>query len=467
MAFAGTSADITNTTITKDQEKFLNLKLLHNAQLKLVCADICRKVSQPKGTGLTAYFVRYVRMNVPVTSLSEGVDPNNSSFSLEEVTVTLDQWGDVMVLSDIAQYTAKHPLVQQALRLLADNAARVLDREIQVVWLAGTNVQYGDGTVTSRPAVTTSMKMSDSVIEKAYVTLVDGGAPKRGSLKGDDDYMEGGESSSSIQPSAHFVAIAGPQVMADIRSFATLGSWLDVAMYNSVQKIYNAEVGIWRGMRWIESNFIPKFNTLGNTTAAVASGASGGITGLVVTAVDGGGSLNSATTFYWKVTRISLTRGFEEDISIAHSTASAAAGNDESFTFALPSTAGYVYNVYFDNVATGGTGIDAELSKVNSTPAAAGSTVTVTANPSASGTHPPAATAAATATAKTVHPVYIHGDESCAYVGMQDLKMMVSPDGPTTANPLGLRKTLGYKFMGKTVILNQSFMIRVEVASAF
>ena len=47
--------------------------------------------------------------------------------------------------------------MQQATELLADNAQRVIDREVQKVWLAGTNVFYGDNTVTSRGAITSAV----------------------------------------------------------------------------------------------------------------------------------------------------------------------------------------------------------------------------------------------------------------------------------------------------------------------
>jgi N4-gp56 family major capsid protein len=455
---------LVSSTFASDQEKFLASKLLSRSYLRLVCASVCDKIQQPNGAGLTANFVRYQRMNVPVTTISEGVDPAESSFSLGTVTVTLDQWGDVLTLSDVAQLTTKHPLLQQAIELLAENAARVMDREIQLVWLAGTNVQYGDGSVVSRATITSSMKMSDSVIHKARINLVDGGAPPRGGPSGSMVVEGGTAKASSINGGAQYVAICGPQVMGDIMQASTsLGSWASVAMYANTKALYASEVGSWLNIRWVETNFIPKFNILGNTTAAVASTGSGGITGLVVTAVDGGGSLTSSTTFFWKVTRKNLLRGFEEDISIAHSTASTATGNNESFTFAFPSTAGYVYNLYFDTVAGGGTGTDATLGLVSSN-IAASATVTVTANPAAT-TNPPG-NVNSTGT-PTIHPVYIHGAESCNWVALQNLQTFLTKDMSTTDNPLQLRRKVGYKFLAKAMIRDQSRMIRCEVAASY
>ncbi len=136
--------EVVSTTTASDQEKFLAAKLIARAYLKLIAVSLCDKVQQPEGTGTTAYFVRYQRMNVPMSTISEGVDPVNNSVSVQQFTVSLDQWGDVVTLTDVAQLTTKHPLVQQVTELLADNAQRVIDREVQVVWMANSNVIYGD-----------------------------------------------------------------------------------------------------------------------------------------------------------------------------------------------------------------------------------------------------------------------------------------------------------------------------------
>lgn len=456
--------EITSSTTSNDQEKFLASKLVSRASLKLVAAALCDKHEQPKGTGTTAYFIRYNRMNLPTSTLTEAgsLPPSNSTFTLTQYTVTLDQWGDVITLTDVAMLTTKHPLLQQALELLADNAARVIDREIQIVWVAGTNVQYGDASVTTRRTVTTAMIASSTVIHKARVTMIDNGAPPRDGPSFKDAKQSSAE--GGVFAGSHYVGVCGPQVMADIMAAGTsLGTWASVAMYSNQKALYNAEVGTWLGIRWVETNFIAKFAILGNTTAAVSSGGSGGITGLVVTAVDGGGSLKSATTFYWKVTRKSLTRGFEEDISIAHSTASAATGDNESFTFALPSTAGYVYNVYFDTVTTGGTGTDATLGLVSANNAAS-ATVTVTTNPAAT-TNPP--DNVNTTGTPTIHPVYIHAAESCRLVTLANLETYITPDEASVYDPLKQQRKLGYKFFQKAMLADQQRLLRVELASTY
>lgn len=450
---------ITNSTISLDQEKYLVNKLLDRSAIKLVMAGVCDNISMREGSGLTAYMVRYKRMYVPVTTLSEGVTPSQSTFSLEEVTVTLDQWGDYLELTDVAQLTVKHPLMTQCMELLADNAARVMDREITIVMLAGTNVQFGDGSVTSRSAITSAMKIDNTVIGKVRVTMVNAGAPPRGDPASDAKQVA---TTGNFQRGGRYVSISGPEVIQDVMAPGTnFGTWVAAATYNNARQLYSAEVGEWLGIRFVETNFIPKFILLGNTTAAVATGNAFGTNTPVVTAVDGGGTLTSATGYFFKVTRKDLLRGFEEQISVEHSMTSAATGNNESFTFNFSGlSAGFVYNVYF-GATTGDANLKLAFSNV-----AVGTTVTVTAVPSSTIT-PPASLLTGGSAPTAVHPVFIVAEAALAWAGFYKSKVLVSPAGATNTDPLAQRRTVGYKFFGKAVIKDPTRLLRLEVASTY
>jgi N4-gp56 family major capsid protein len=459
------AGEITQSTTSSDQEKYLGARLIQRSYIKLVAGPLCEKLDMTPGMGLTANFVRYKRMNVPLTTISEGTDPANSSFSLSTVSVTLDQWGDVITITDVAQLTTKHPLVQQCTDLLADNAARVMDREIQLVWIAGTNIQYGDGSITARGSITSTMKMTDTTIHKARVTHVLNGVPPRGGPALADAKQVAPE--GSYLGGQNYVGICGPEVLADIMATGTsLGTFVSVAMYNNAKQLYAAEIGTWLGIRWVETNFIPRFKLFGNSTTAVASGAAFGTGTPTLTVLTTGGTLRGTTgggvTFFWKVTRKDLLRGFEEDISIAHSTATTAATDTNSYSYAMPATAGFVYNVYFDTVVGGGTGTDATLG-LSVTNAAASATSVVTANPAAT-TNPPASTPTA-ASATTVYPVFIFGAEACNWVGFYGIQVMITKDESIIGNILRLKRAIGYKFFGKAMIRDQDRLLRVEVVA--
>lgn len=449
---------MTSSGLSTDQEKFLVGKLLDRSYLNLVMGSLCDKLQMREGAGKTAYMVRYKRMNVPMATLTEGSFGASSTFTLEEVTVTLDQWGDWLEISDVAQLTTKHPVMQQAQLLLADNAARVMDREICVVLLAGTNVIFGDGSVTDRQSINETMTISDGLLKDARAQLANDGAPAYGSPAGDAK-----EVASGFSRGQGYILVCGPEIVNDISSpSVSYGTFVSYANFNDSSKLLTAEVGKWLNFRVLETNFIPRFTRLGNTTIANASGSGFGVTGLTVTAVATGGALPATTSYAYKVTRKDLLRGFEEAISIIHTTTSAAGVGINSFTFALPSTVGYVYNVYFDKTSASTT--DAGLGLVSANNAAS-ATVTVTAV--ATGVQPPGSVGSSTNTGiSLIHPVFIVAQSALAWCGFYKPKMMLSPNTATKDDPLAQKRTIGYKFFGKAVIKDQTRLLRLEVANA-
>lgn len=443
------------STLSYDREKYLVNKLLEIAEQKLVMKSICDKDSMRKGAGLTAYMVRYKPMNLPTSALTEGTPPTEGSIELEEVTVTLEQWGHWLKFSDVVELTTKHPLFQQAQEMLADNAARCMDREIQLVMLAGTTVYYGDGTtVSSRDTITSAMTLKSALLFKVRAALVRAGAPNPGKVS---HGAKTANASGTVNAGGLYTLIAGPEVINDLQLEGS-GAFLPYAQYSNAKALEHGEVGQWAGFRFVETNFIPVYKLLGSETAAVSSGNAFGTNTPVVTRVGSGGSLDDATTFYYKVTRKSLQDGFEDEISVRHSTATAAASSSMTFNFSSL-TAGYVYNLYF-----GDTDADADLFLVSEN-IAVGTTVTVTTVPT-SGDSAPASLLAGGSDPNAVHVVYIVAGQAIGWTGFYDTKFLRSPAGASVTDPLAQVKTIGYKFFGKAVIKDQTRLVRLEVASA-
>jgi len=450
------SGEILSTSTSTDQEKFIALDLIRRSYLKLVFGALCDKVTMRKGAGLTANFIRYKRMSVPLAPITEGNDPANNSFTIDTVTVTLDQWGDIITVTDVAQLTTLHPIVQQCVELLADNAARVMDREITLVLLAGTNIIYGDGSVVSRSTITTAMKMNDVLLGKIRVAMVNNGAPPRGGPVGDAKQVS---AQGSFLNGNAYVIVCGPEISQDVMQTSTsLGSWASTAMYANQKALYNTEIGTWLSFRFVETNFIPRFTLIGTNTTAVVSGSAFGTDTPTVTA--GVGGTLGAGTWSYKVTRKDVLRGFEEDISIEHTTATAGSGS-LAFNFTGVTT-GYVYNIY---LATGfGVTGDAAMRLVASN-VAVGATATITAAGVSSVSAP--ANILATAGPAKVHPVFVLSQNCLNWVGFYDIQMRITGDAPIIGNVLGLKKAIGYKFFGKSMIRDQTRVMRVELASNF
>lgn len=445
---------ISKSTTTKDQEKFLVNKLLERAYLKLVMDAICDDLTMREGSGDTAYFVRYKRMSVPVETLVEGVTPVESTIDLDEVNVVLDQWGDFLILTDVVMLTTKHPLLQEARRLLADNAARVMDREITMVLLAGTNVQYWDGSVITRDAITSDMIMNQDVVAKININLTMGGASPIGGQREDAKQNKDPNYNMNLE----YIAIIGPHLKQEIlRPSVNFGTFIQNNVYNQKGSgVTMGAVGKWAGCLWIETNFIPVYTLFGDKIeAAVAGTAPNGLTG-VTFSQGAGGALANATTYYWKIVRRNKLRGFPENVSRDHSTLSGGATRRYTFVF----DANYYYDLYFGTAAADSSLKLVSVGNINET-------VNVDSVPTSTITAPANINVAGVADPSAVHVVFICGEGSVAWAGFYKTKVMLSSPGATNTDPLEQRRTIGYKFYGKAVIKNNDFLVRLELASTY
>ena len=447
---------IQKSTTTKDQDRYLVNKLLERSYNKLVMDAVCENLTMREGAGDTAYMTRYKRMSVPVEKLVEGITPDASEFSLEEVSVQLDQWGDYVVLTDVAVLTTKHPLMQQAQILLADNAARVLDREITLVLLAGTNVQYYDGTAVVRSDIKSTHIISSDVVSKAVINLTMGGASPMGGMRQDSKK----NTDSNYVTSLEYIGIVGPHIKHELlRPNVNFGSLIQNNVYNQKGSgVTMGAIGKYMGVLFVETNFIPVYTLFGNKTAAIATGvAPQGLTGVTL-ATAAAGTLTPGHVHGIKIVRRNKLRGFPENVSMCKTHALAALQTRMTFTF----DSNYYYDLY---VSANGLTADSDLKLVGI--GYTGESVNVDALPASTVTAPANIRVINDSDPSAVHVIFIAGEGAVAWAGFYKPQFLVSPAGPSNVDPLSQRRTVGFKFYGKAVIKNNDFMVRLEVACTF
>ena len=131
---------------------------------------------------------------------------------------------------------------------------------------SGTNVQYGDGTVASRSALTASDKLTVLAIRKAVRTLKRENAP---------------------MINGNYVAIVHPDVAFDLMSDST---WVEWQKYTSPEHMYKNEIGQIAGVRFVETTEAKVFQggDLGSDSRNLAI--NGNVSANATTAVLDGGT---------------------------------------------------------------------------------------------------------------------------------------------------------------------------------
>lgn len=401
------------SNFSADVSTYIAAKLLILAEKTMALYQICDKVAMPKGEGRTFQYTRYERVALPQSTLAEGVTPGDTAMAISTVTAVMDQWGAVIPLSDVAIDSVKHPVLQKAVNLAGLQAAETLDREIYMVMMGGTSV-YFPNAISARGSLTTSDKMSSTLIDKIYTNLRNDGAM----------FHEG----------RFYVGVADPFVASDIRGDSL---FTDAAKYGMIKKLMNNEIGEWKGVRWIESNTLPTLK-LGTAGSAASSATAG--------------TLANSTAYDFKLVVVDAKTGHETFIGAVIGATTGA--SEESIDITVPAlpagaTAGSKYRLY--SGADGGTlylhASDINPSSTYNVPAIAtsGDVAPVT---------PPSGV--------PVHTTFVVGKEAIACIELNKVKSYLTEAKPSDSDPLVQRRKVGWKCDFKAVITNEDFLARAE-----
>ncbi len=394
---------------------YIAAKLLLLAEKRLVLYQVCDKAQMKYGEGRTFQYSRYERVDLPQSTLSEGVTPGDSSMSISTVSAVMDQWGAVIPISDVSIDSVKHPVLQQAIGRASMQASELIDREVFKVIITGTNVFFPNA-VSARGSLTSSDKISSAAIGKIVANLRDDGA-----MGYDGDLYMGVVD-----------AFGEDDLLAD-------STFVTAAQYGAQKKLYNGEIGTWKGVRWLRSNSYPAIQLLTGASGAGSATA---------------GSLTPSTTYNAKVAVVDKKTGHETYISALFNAATGAGESSVDITIpALPAgaTAGSKMRLYFGS--NGGT---LYLAANDIDPSSTYNQGTVPTSGAVAQAAPPSGV--------PVHIAFIFGKEGVACVELNKVKSYLTPAVPSDSDPLVQRRKVGWKCDFKTVITNDSFLARLEHA---
>jgi N4-gp56 family major capsid protein len=434
---------------TSDIEQYIAQETLPLTQRQLVVYQFGDPETLPKGRGTSWTATRFNRVPLPYAPLSEGVPPNGETMSISQVTVTLQQWGDKITVTDVAEMTIKHPVMNQAKERVSLQVAETLERNTFNNLFGGTQINY----VNSRGA-RASLVAGDVIntfeISRAYAQLVNLGAPEYlGQMETDmkKDAKSGGASASANPRSvSHYIAVCHPFIEADIRQNT---NFVQASAYSDVNKLYNNEAGQWGSLRFCRTNMTPSFTGIALVTGTPGSS----------------GSLVTSATYNIQVTGSDLQNQYESQIYQVSGNLSVT-GPNGSISVTTPNTPGYTYSIYI-----GTTSSPANLALTASGPTSGplqGQAVQIPYNTTVilTGIGLAQSPPAAPATGVSVYPTFIFGKGAYAQVVLDEIKITWL-DKPDKGDPLNQQRVVGWKCFYGTLIKNNAFMLRLESTSAF
>ena len=298
--FAANTNVTTDGGLTDEMKTYYSDYLIDMAEPLLVHDQFAQKHPIPKNGGKTIEFRKFDPLPKALTPLTEGVTPDGQKLSMGVVKATVQQYGGYVELSDMLLLTAIDNNLVQATELLASQAGRTLDTITREVLVGGTNVQYAEGQVDSRSALsytdeTTNHNLTVDAVRKAVRFLKVMNAPR---ING------------------YYAGIIHPDCAYDLMSDP---KWVNVKTYSDPEGIYEGEIGRIEGVRFVETSEAKVFEGAGAAGRDVYATLILGANAYGVTEITGGGlqhivkqlgssgtadPLNQRATAGWKATKV-------------------------------------------------------------------------------------------------------------------------------------------------------------------
>ena len=225
-------------SLSVEMKTYYDKQLLDNAEPVLVHRQFGMKRPLPKNNGKNIEFRSFSSLPNALQPLTEGVTPNGRSLQAQNITATIEQYGDYVEVSDLLDLTAYDRIILESNKLLGSQAGRTLDTITRDEANAGTNVLYqkkkdGTAVLTRHDLDADSVLTVDTVFEAAAI------------LKGKNTPLIDGS----------YVGIIHPHVAKDFMiANREAGTWVDINKYSNSTKIFEGEIGKVAGVRFVESS---------------------------------------------------------------------------------------------------------------------------------------------------------------------------------------------------------------------
>jgi N4-gp56 family major capsid protein len=191
--------------------------------------------------GATVTFTIFQDMAPVTTELGEAEDVTPVALSDSQVSVVLKEYGNATVTTAKLRATAFLPVDPVAANAVGYNAGISIDSIARDVAQAGSNVIYATGGATdpsSRTTINSDDLLTANDVRRVVAQLRKANVPTFG---------------------GSYVGMIHPDVSYDFRSATDAAAWRTPANYVNPEGIYNGEIGLFEGVRFIESPRAPLF----------------------------------------------------------------------------------------------------------------------------------------------------------------------------------------------------------------
>lgn len=249
----------TASGISQRTNLYAERQMLKYAGPHLVLERFGKHYQMPKNKSRTMKLRRPQVFDAQAVPLAEGVTPTASAFSYEDVTVTLNQYGQIAQVTDVIEDTHEDPVLNDIVQQLGDNIGRTREALDYAVLKAATNAFFANGTQRTDVNTPISLTKIRAVVralkqQKAMkFTQVLGPGPDYGTV--------------AIEPA--YVCVVHVDVEADIRNIPGFAPTSDYARQGSL--IHEHEFGKVEDVRFVCSADLSPIADAGGAKGSMVS----------------------------------------------------------------------------------------------------------------------------------------------------------------------------------------------------
>lgn len=244
--------------ITPKTAAYAAKELLKRGLPLLVLEKFMQGKALPANNSKVMTFRRYNGLALATTPLTEGVTPVSKKLTKTDLPVTLEQYGDLVEITDVVADTLDDDILKESMGILGEQAAQTIETIRFNVLKASTNKLYSNGsarTDVNTPITSTLQKKMVRSLKRQnarYITSI---------IKSTPDF-----NTEAVLPC--FVAAAHTDLENDIRDMT---GFIDAKDYGHGTTPFEGEIGAVGNVRYILSNIFTPYEDGGGNKGTMVS----------------------------------------------------------------------------------------------------------------------------------------------------------------------------------------------------
>lgn len=237
---------------------FASKDLLRRGLPLLVLEKFMQGKPLPARSTKSMSFRRYLALPLATTPLVEGVTPTSKKLTYTDVSVTLNQYGDLVEITDVVEDTHEDPVLKETMGILGEQSAQTIETIRYNVLKAGTNKYYTNGTARTDVNTALTAALQKKVVRALkrqnamFITSI---------IKSTPDF-----NTEAVLPC--YVGLTHTDVEDDIRNMT---GFIDAKDYGHGTTPFEGEIGSVGNVRYILSNIFTPYADGGGAAGSMVS----------------------------------------------------------------------------------------------------------------------------------------------------------------------------------------------------